>query len=181
MVSAGNAAATEESSDALAEPSAVAPVGHNAPPAAADSSSVSSSSSSSDTAVINSSSNSSEALPPNALAMELSENDSAKVGFWRNISKLVWRRGSSSEDITVDVAIIGAGIAGLVCARKLCRAGLKVLVFEAGDAVGGRIRTDEVDGFLLDRGFQVQCNNCSRADMLLVLCCCSLGVHPLRL
>lgn len=53
------------------------------------------------------------------------------------------------------MAVIGAGIAGLVCARILTRAGLVVKVFEASDGVGGRVRTDEVDGFLLDRGFQV--------------------------
>lgn len=54
-----------------------------------------------------------------------------------------------------DVVVIGAGIAGLACARHLQEAGLTVRVLEASDGVGGRIRTDEVDGFLLDRGFQV--------------------------
>ena len=55
----------------------------------------------------------------------------------------------------VDVAVVGAGLAGLSCARTLHRAGRRVVVLEAGDAVGGRVRTDEVDGFRLDRGFQV--------------------------
>lgn len=55
----------------------------------------------------------------------------------------------------VDVAVVGAGLAGLSCARTLHRAGRSVAVLEASDAVGGRVRTDEVDGFLLDRGFQV--------------------------
>lgn len=54
-----------------------------------------------------------------------------------------------------DVVVVGAGLAGLACARELGRHGLEVLVLEAGDAVGGRIRTDRVDGFTLDRGFQV--------------------------
>jgi protoporphyrinogen oxidase len=54
-----------------------------------------------------------------------------------------------------DVAIVGAGLAGLVCAQDLQRAGLDCLVLEASDDVGGRVRTDEVDGFLLDRGFQI--------------------------
>lgn len=53
------------------------------------------------------------------------------------------------------VVIIGAGLAGLCCARQLVRRGLDVQVLEAGDAVGGRVRTDLVDGFRLDRGFQV--------------------------
>ena len=54
-----------------------------------------------------------------------------------------------------DVAIIGAGLAGLRCAGLLERAGLDVLLLEAADAPGGRIRTDLVDGFRLDRGFQI--------------------------
>ncbi len=54
-----------------------------------------------------------------------------------------------------DVIVVGAGLAGLCCARELHAAGLEVLVLERGDAPGGRMRTDEVDGFLLDRGFQV--------------------------
>ena len=53
------------------------------------------------------------------------------------------------------VIVIGAGLAGLVCARWLNAAGLEVRLLEADDDVGGRVRTDEIDGFLLDRGFQV--------------------------
>ena len=54
-----------------------------------------------------------------------------------------------------DVLIVGAGLAGLACAIHLNRAGRSVQVLEASDGVGGRVRTDRVDGFLLDRGFQV--------------------------
>ncbi len=54
-----------------------------------------------------------------------------------------------------DVVVVGAGLAGLACARRLVAAGVGVSVVEAGDAVGGRVRTDRVDGMLLDRGFQV--------------------------
>lgn len=53
------------------------------------------------------------------------------------------------------VIIIGAGLAGLACARRLHELEVPCTVLEAADAVGGRVRTDEVDGFLLDRGFQV--------------------------
>ncbi len=55
----------------------------------------------------------------------------------------------------VDVVIVGAGLAGLACARTVADAGVSVAVLEASDGVGGRVRTDEVDGFLLDRGFQI--------------------------
>jgi phytoene dehydrogenase-like protein len=54
-----------------------------------------------------------------------------------------------------DVIVVGAGLAGLVAARTLVDAGLHVRVLEASDVVGGRVRTDEVDGYLLDRGFQL--------------------------
>jgi phytoene dehydrogenase-like protein len=53
------------------------------------------------------------------------------------------------------VVIIGAGLAGLCCARQLAVQGVEILVVEADDDVGGRVRTDVVDGFRLDRGFQV--------------------------
>ncbi|GAB2477569.1 NAD(P)/FAD-dependent oxidoreductase [Jatrophihabitans fulvus] len=55
----------------------------------------------------------------------------------------------------VDVVVVGAGIAGLAAARTLHGSGRTVLVLEADDDVGGRVRTDEVDGMLLDRGFQL--------------------------
>ncbi|WP_392669958.1 NAD(P)/FAD-dependent oxidoreductase [Streptomyces sp. LN785] len=50
-----------------------------------------------------------------------------------------------------DVVIIGAGIAGLSAAHQLIRAGASVSVLEAGPHVGGRMSTEEVDGFRLDR------------------------------
>jgi phytoene dehydrogenase-like protein len=53
------------------------------------------------------------------------------------------------------IAIAGAGLAGLACARALARAGLRFTLYEAAGEVGGRIRSDKVDGFILDRGFQV--------------------------
>ena len=54
-----------------------------------------------------------------------------------------------------DVLIIGAGLAGLACGRHLADAGVSCQIIEASDGIGGRVRTDEVEGFLLDRGFQV--------------------------
>jgi phytoene dehydrogenase-like protein len=54
-----------------------------------------------------------------------------------------------------DVVVIGAGVAGLAAARRLSIAGREVCVIDANDDFGGRIRTDQVDGLLLDRGFQL--------------------------
>ncbi len=67
------------------------------------------------------------------------------------------------------VLIIGAGLAGLSCALRLHRAGIPVRVLEASDGVGGRVRTDRVDGFLLDRGFQVYLSAYPEAGRLLDL------------
>lgn len=57
--------------------------------------------------------------------------------------------------VDTDVLVIGAGLAGLACARTIARAGRSVRVVEQSDRVGGRVATDEVDGFRFDRGFQV--------------------------
>lgn len=56
---------------------------------------------------------------------------------------------------SADVVIVGAGLAGLVAAKVLENAGLEPVVLEASDGVGGRVRSDVVDGFTCDRGFQV--------------------------
>jgi len=56
---------------------------------------------------------------------------------------------------SVENLVIGGGLAGLAAAVRLHETGREVCVLEASDAIGGRVRTDRVDGFLLDRGFQV--------------------------
>ncbi|MFM7321234.1 MAG: protoporphyrinogen/coproporphyrinogen oxidase [Armatimonadota bacterium] len=53
------------------------------------------------------------------------------------------------------IIVVGAGLAGLACALRLAGTGCEVLLLESSDSVGGRVRTDVVDGFRLDRGFQV--------------------------
>ncbi|MGU3432884.1 flavin monoamine oxidase family protein [Actinomycetes bacterium M1A6_2h] len=54
-----------------------------------------------------------------------------------------------------DVVVIGAGLAGLVCAAELGQRGIDTRLLEATDRVGGRVRTDVVDGHLCDVGFQL--------------------------
>ena len=54
-----------------------------------------------------------------------------------------------------DVIVIGGGLAGLACALRLQQQGIEALVLEGADRVGGRVRTDRIEGFALDRGFQV--------------------------
>ncbi len=53
-----------------------------------------------------------------------------------------------------DVVVVGAGLAGLAAARRLREKGYEPIVFERSDTPGGRVHTDMVDGFRLDRGFQ---------------------------
>ncbi len=53
------------------------------------------------------------------------------------------------------VVVVGGGLAGIVCTRRLNRAGVPVVLVESQDALGGRLRTAEIDGFKIDRGFQV--------------------------
>jgi len=65
------------------------------------------------------------------------------------------RRDGSVHPPVSDVVVVGAGMAGLTCALDLVRAGVDCTVLEGSDGVGGRVRTDAVDGYLLDRGFQI--------------------------
>lgn len=59
------------------------------------------------------------------------------------------------SDIDADVIVVGAGITGLRCAAALHRSGLTVRLLESEGVPGGRIRTDVIDGFRCDRGFQL--------------------------
>lgn len=66
-----------------------------------------------------------------------------------------------------DILIVGAGITGLSAANYLHKAGKKFLLAEASDRVGGRVKSDKVDGFLLDHGFQVLLTEYPEAKQLL--------------
>ena len=59
------------------------------------------------------------------------------------------------SDQELPVVVVGAGLAGLSAALTLQEAGIRVKVLESGGRVGGRVQTDEVNGFHLDRGFQL--------------------------
>ena len=59
------------------------------------------------------------------------------------------------ESTQADVVIIGAGIAGLSCARHLSKNNVTFIVLEADSRIGGRLKTDMHDGFILNHGFQV--------------------------
>ena len=53
------------------------------------------------------------------------------------------------------IHIIGAGISGLIAARVLEDSGFNPVIIEATDRAGGRVKTDILNGFQLDHGFQV--------------------------
>lgn len=53
------------------------------------------------------------------------------------------------------IYIIGAGVSGLVAAIELEKSGFSPIILEGSDSIGGRVKTDEVDGFRFDHGFQV--------------------------
>ncbi|WP_460917283.1 FAD-dependent oxidoreductase [Plantactinospora veratri] len=96
-----------------------------------------------------------------------------------------------------DVVIVGGGMAGLAAARRLHRAGTPWLLVEAAERLGGRVGTEAVDGYLIDRGFQVVNTGYPRLSALVDLTSLGLGyftqgvlvrrggtlhrmVHPLR-
>ena len=74
------------------------------------------------------------------------------------------------------VVIVGAGLAGLSAAVELHQQGHEVQLLEASDGVGGRVRTDEVDGFQLDRGFQILLEAYPEAQDMLDYA--ALDLHP---
>ncbi|MDG4832607.1 NAD(P)/FAD-dependent oxidoreductase [Solwaraspora sp. WMMD1047] len=74
-----------------------------------------------------------------------------------------------------DVVIVGGGLAGLAAARRLHRAGVPWVLVEAADRLGGRVTTDAVDGYLLDRGFQVLNTGYPRLGTLLDVDTLELG------
>lgn len=59
------------------------------------------------------------------------------------------------SDSSLPVIVVGAGLAGLSAAQTLLDAGVAVRVLEASATLGGRVQTDEINGYRFDRGFQL--------------------------
>ncbi len=59
------------------------------------------------------------------------------------------------SDSSLPVVVVGAGLAGLSAARSLIEAGIDVRILDASTSVGGRVQTDEINGYRFDRGFQL--------------------------
>lgn len=53
------------------------------------------------------------------------------------------------------IVVVGAGLSGLAASLEVERLGGSVTILERTDTIGGRVKTDLMSGFLLDRGFQV--------------------------
>jgi len=71
------------------------------------------------------------------------------------LPKLLKRRVRSVSDSALPVVIVGAGLAGLSAAHTLIEAGVDVRILEASTSIGGRVQTDEINGYRFDRGFQL--------------------------
>jgi hypothetical protein len=59
------------------------------------------------------------------------------------------------SDSALPVIVVGAGLAGLSAAQSVIEAGIEVRVLEASTTIGGRVQTDEINGYRFDRGFQL--------------------------
>ena len=72
-----------------------------------------------------------------------------------SLTSQLYTEEMSQDSTTAKIAIIGAGVSGLVAANYLETKGYAPVIFEASDRVGGRVKTDYADGFIFDHGFQV--------------------------
>ena len=74
---------------------------------------------------------------------------------------------SHAHSFVVPIVDHHAGMAGLSCGYHLQKAGVGFTILESSEGVGGRVQTDEVDGFLLDRGFQIFLTSYQEAQAVL--------------
>ncbi|HET6150954.1 MAG TPA: NAD(P)/FAD-dependent oxidoreductase [Polyangia bacterium] len=91
-------------------------------------------------------------------------------------------KDSRSTPDGVDVVVIGAGVAGLEAARRLVKAGLRVLILEARPRVGGRIDTHRPPGWAdpIEAGAEFVHGRPSALIRALALAHARIGVHPAR-
>ena len=73
-------------------------------------------------------------------------------GMAASLAMLGRRSMASQPSQTADAVIIGAGLAGLACAQQLIAAGRKVVVLEARQRIGGRIWSEQRQGYAIDLG-----------------------------
>lgn len=72
---------------------------------------------------------------------------------------------SADTSHSYDVVVIGAGAGGMSAAAHLVAAGRKVLLVEAQDRLGGRASSEEIDGFIINRGHRDRARWQLRADL----------------
>jgi phytoene dehydrogenase-like protein len=75
--------------------------------------------------------------------------------------------GKGVFQLADNVVIVGGGMAGLTCAWHLQQAEVPFTLLEASDRCGGRVQTDEVNGFRCDRGFQILLTSYPEASAVL--------------
>ncbi|KAJ6775804.1 AMINE OXIDASE [Salix koriyanagi] len=92
-------------------------------------------------------------LPPLLILQKAPPSQTRSPCFHTQLSPTSLKQQLSDQK--TGVIVIGAGLAGLAAATRLNSQNIPFVLLEASDAVGGRVRTDVVDGFLLDRGFQI--------------------------
>ena len=78
------------------------------------------------------------------------------------------------------IVIIGAGISGLTCAKYLKDKGEDFVILEASESIGGRVKTDNIEGFKLDHGFQVFSNFVSGSSKDSQLRCTRISEDTVR-
>lgn len=90
---------------------------------------------------------------------------------------------SNYIDNTYDVIVIGAGFAGLVAARELAAKGLKVLIIEARDRIGGRTWTARAFGEDFEMGgtWVHWYDDTIRLGRNILIQCCITGISPISM
>ena len=66
-----------------------------------------------------------------------------------------------------NVVIIGSGLSGLSCAYYLKKNGINTAIYDQSNQIGGRIFSENIDGFICDNGFQILLNNYQEVKKIL--------------